>query len=231
MPGRDANLFFDVPGATLRFSSSDLEQWAEHLAWCYGVLGLRSGCTLAVQDFGNSPLSFLGSAMLMPGLERGVAEHLRGRFICLDASAERVTLTPALLTQVTVDALVVRADVMGLLDAELAKKARGREQMQKMPQIVVALGLDDPSPHGDSRSLHYLLNEPAKMLMAPQCPSCGVFHLRGGFYDSDGPTIHNLRYDCEPFEVSGAEILIRGFCGSEDLGLRFCAAEGDSKSL
>jgi len=229
LPGRDANLFFDVPGATLRFSSSDLEQWAEHLAWCYGVLGLRGGCTLAVQDFGNSPLSFLGSAMLMPGLERGVAEHLGGRFICLDASAERVTLTPALLTQVSVDALVVRADVMGLLDAELAKKARGREPM-RMPQMIVALGLDDPPPRGDSRNLRYLLNEPAKMLMAPRCPSCSAFHLRGGFYDLDGAVIRNLRYRCEPFEVPGAEILRPGFCGSQDSGLRFSAGEGDSKS-
>src|SRR5271167_451039 len=118
----NAYLLFDVPGGRLAFGDGDLDIWAEHRTWCYRMMGIADGATIAVQDFGSSPISFLGSSLLMPGLQRGVAERIDGRFICLDASAERVTLTPALLSQLSVDALVIREDVIELLSAELRKR-------------------------------------------------------------------------------------------------------------
>ena len=110
-----ARLIFDVPDGRLCFADGDLDTWAEHLTWCYRLMGVEEGATIAVQDFGSSPLSFLGSALLMPGLARGVAERLGGRFVGLDASPERVTLTPAVLDQLAVDVLVVRSSVADLL--------------------------------------------------------------------------------------------------------------------
>src|ERR1035437_4554165 len=115
-------LLFDVPGGHLAFGDGDLDIWAEHLAWCYRMMGIPDGATIAVQDFGSSPISFLGSSLLMPGLQRGVAERIDGRFVCLSPPAGRVPLTPALLAQLAVDPLFIREDVLVLLSAELHKK-------------------------------------------------------------------------------------------------------------
>ncbi len=159
MATENAYLFFDVPGGRLAFGDGDLDIWAEHLAWCYRMMGVGDGATVAVQDFGSSPISFLGSSLLMPGLRRGVAERIDGRFICLDASAERVTLTPALLAQLDVDALVIREDMLELLSAELDKRGFPALAQRSMKTIVV---------FGD---------EPARFQSGP-LPAVAPFHAR-----------------------------------------------------
>ncbi len=209
----EPRLSFDVPNGRLTLSAADLELWAEHLAWCYAFMGVPRGATIAVQDFGSSPLSFLGSALLMPGLRAGIAERMDGRFICLDASAERVTLTPAVFAQLEVDALIVRADVLGLFRAEMAKKPHAGFGSEV--RLVVAIGEDDRPDRGDGAWRH-LLNVPSAMLLAPECPACGFFHLREGFYraDSDGG-IRNLRLrDASRCHLEFAGILAPGSCAA-----------------
>lgn len=198
MPAAETRLIFDVPNGRLVFQPGSLDAWAEHLVWCYELMGVKRGATIAVQDFGGSPLSFLGSALLMPGLVRGVAERLGGRFIGLDASAERVTLTPAVLEQIPVDVLVVRADVAALLAAEIRHK--GRSGTGKPPaRTVVAFNDEDAVPmRGSGAPWRYLLHVPSSMLMAPQCGTCGYFHLRAGVYRLDGAQVSNLGYQGAP---------------------------------
>ncbi len=208
----EPRLSFDVPNGRLALSAADLELWAEHLAWCYSFMGVAHGATIAAQDFGGSPISFLGSALLMPGLRAGVAERMEGRFICLDASAERVTLTPAVLAQLPVDALVVRADVLGLLQTEMAKRSRAGFGSLR---LIVAIGESDRPVRGAGVWRH-LLNVPASMLIAPQCPACRRFHLRDGFYraEADGG-IHNLRLLGVPrCHLQFAETLPPGSCAA-----------------
>ncbi len=188
----ETRLLFDVPNGRLVFAAGALDAWAEHLSWCYELMGVKRGATLAVQDFGSSPLSFLGSSLLMPGLARGVAERLDGRFICLDASPERVTLTPAVLEQVAVDALVVRADVTALLSAEMGKKARNGSRTLH-PRTIVAFNDEDPPPvRVGATPWRFLLHVPSSLLMAPECRECGRFHLRAGVYRLDGDEVSNL---------------------------------------
>lgn len=185
----DAPVVFDVPGGTLRFGEGALDEWAQHLEWCYRVLGIEDGATIAVQDFGTSPLSYLGSSLLMPTLERGVAELMDARLISLDASAERVVITPDAIRQVEPDVLVVRGDVFGLL-LDGAKRM-GVNIARRVERIVVAVGEDTmPLPAGEwERILHV----ERTLLLAPECPDCGCFHLREGVYRVDDGEIHNLR--------------------------------------
>ena len=198
MPAAETRLLFDVPNGRLVFSAEALDAWAEHLAWCYELMGVKRGATIAVQDFGGSPISFLGSALLMPGLGRGVAERLGGRFIGLDASAERVTLTPAVLDQVAVDVLVVRADVAALLAAEIGKKGRNGSGSSHVRTVVAFSDEDPPPARGSGAPWRYFLHVPSSMLMAPQCSACGYFHLRAGVYRLDGAEVSNLLYDNAP---------------------------------
>lgn len=214
MATENAYLFFDVPGGRLAFGDGDLDIWAEHLAWCYHMMGVGDGATVAVQDFGSSPISFLGSSLLMPGLRRGVAERIEGRFICLDASAERVTLTPALLAQLDVDALVIREDVLELLSAELDKKGFTALAQRTMKTIVV-FG-DEPAPCNPGRfqpSRHFMHVENA-LLLAPQCVKCDCFHLREGFYQVDGRVIRNLRLAAPAHDLSRGELFSPSHCAA-----------------
>lgn len=207
----EPRLSFDVPGGQLALGAADLEVWAEHLAWCYRFMGIPAGATIAAQDFGSSPISFLGSALLMPGLAAGIAERMDGRFICLDASPERVTLTPAVLAQLPVNVLIVRADVLGLLEAEVAKKLRGGFPPDL--RLVITIGENDRPVPGHVAWRH-LLNVPAGMLLAPECGSCGGFHLRNSFYEAAaGGEIRNLRLpSAASCHLEFAEIAAPGSC-------------------
>ena len=214
MPTENAYLLFDLPGGRLAFAEGDLDTWAEHLTWCYRMMGIADGATIAVQDFGSSPISFLGSSLLMPGLQRGVAERIDGRFICLDASAERVTLTPALLSQLSVDALVIREDVIELLSAELRK--REFVALAKRPMKTIVVFGDEPPSFNPGRPApwRHLMHVESTLLLAPQCVKCDCFHFRQGFYEIDGRTIRNLRLTAPPCDLPRGELFPPSHCAA-----------------
>jgi hypothetical protein len=205
---RQIRLSFSVPDGSLEFTGGELDVWAEHLFWCYRRLGVEAGATIAVQDFGSSPLSFLGSRLLMPGLEQGVAERFAGRFVCLDASVERASLTPVLLRQFAVDCLVVRAEVaVPLVDAA---RRHGLDLGAAVKKIVVAWDGEGPlrRPAGSGVLLHV---EPS-LLIAPECDACRGFHLRLGFYGVEGDRVRNLCHrSASPF-VLGDRWAVRSGC-------------------
>ncbi len=216
-----ARLIFDVPDGRLCFADGDLDTWAEHLTWCYRLMGVEEGATIAVQDFGSSPLSFLGSALLMPRLARGVAERLGGRFVGLDASPERVTLTPAVLDQLAVDVLVVRSSVADLLHEMSQRAHRGVER--RTTRTIVAFRDDQPA---SVRAVpwRYLLQIESALLLAPECPSCRRFHLRAGFYALRDGVVRNSRLrSARPYRLQGAEVLEPGRCsaGPDDWYIRY----------
>lgn len=218
-----AALIFDVPDGRLRFGQGDLDTWAEHLTWCYRLMGVGEGATIAVQDFGSSPLSFLGSSLLMPNLAQGVAERLGGRFVGLDASPERVSLTPAVLAQLAVDVLVVRSNVADLLH-ELGQRAP-RAFARASASTIVVFRDDEPMP---VRTIpwRYLLHVESALLLAPECAACGKFHLRGGFYALKGSVVRNLRLNsARPHRLRSAEVLEPGHChaGPDDWCVRYPA--------
>jgi hypothetical protein len=222
-----ARVVFDVPEGRLSFSEGELDLWAEHLVWCYRMLGVRDGATVAVQDFGTSALSFLGSALLMPHLGRGVAERLGGRFICLDASAERIGLTPAVIQQVDIDVLVVRADAAPLL-AAASRQAGGAAGAAR---TVVAVGFGSAAPRGIA-PWRYILHVESAMLLAPECAACGCFHLRGGWYALEDGALSNLKLACAaavPLEDPG--MVAAGTCaqGPDDLRLRLWLRPGGAE--
>lgn len=198
----------DLPEGELAFGEGELDVWAEHLAWCYRLLGVEDGETVAVQDFGSSPLSFLGSALLTPTLAAGVAELLGGRTICLDASHERLLLTGAVLEQLRPDVLVVRADVAGALLGMLDDAGQDLTS-RPPPWVVVAAEAGWPPLPG--RHWRRLLCAEATLLLAPECPDCRCFHLREGLYDLQGSEARNLRMpSLDPHPLRLAEAARRG---------------------
>lgn len=210
MTVQDALLTFDVPGAHLEFARGDLDVLAEHLAWCYRLMGLGAGPVIAVQDFGASALAFVGSAMLMPTLGEGLVERLGARFICLDASAERVTLTPAILAQLAVDVLVVRAEAADLLAGAIERA--GAKPRAALPRIVVAFA-DERAIPGRIVPWRYLLHVESALLMAPECRACGCFHLRNGLYRLQDRAVRNLRFaSARPYALPQRWSIAPGDC-------------------
>lgn len=188
----EAPISFETPGGELRFAEGDLDRWAEHLVWCYGLAGVAEGSTIAVQDFGTSPLAYLGSRLLMPTLEAGIAERMSARIICLDASPERIVLTPEVIRQVRPDVLVVRGDVLGLV---LEGSSRAGVDLARIPGLTIVAAVspgDPPLPRGDFRRL---LHDESSLLLAPLCTSCGSHHLRDGVYELRDDAIVNLLND------------------------------------
>jgi hypothetical protein len=215
-----AVVMFDVPGGRLSFGDGELDLWAEHLVWCYRLLGVPEGATVAVCDFGTSPLSFLGSRLLMPALEAGVAERLGGRIICLDASEERVVISPAVLGRFRPDVLVVRGDVLGLL---LEVSRREGLDLAAADGIagIVAVGDDRPVPRPGG-PWRYLLLVESSLLLAPECATCGAFHLRAGVYRWRDGTVENLHLPGAAPRTLRRPTLVAGDCeqGPGDVRIR-----------
>ena len=213
-------LTFDVPQGRLEFSAGDLDVWAEHLSWCLTMQGVRQGVTVAVQDFGSSPLSFLGSALLMPDLKQGLAERLQGRFIGLDASAERVALTSGVLSQADPDILIVRGAVLPLLLQMVANAGMDLEREGRM--IVVAFDRHPPQLPENGR-WHELWHVESSLLLAPKCPDCRCFHLRERCYAIAGDRIANRHLDVPTLPLPpGARIVARQCAvGEQDRLIRF----------
>lgn len=192
MTTAEALITLETPDGELRFAEGDLDAWAEHLVWCYSLIGVAEGSTIAVQDFGTSPIAYLGSKLLMPTLNAGVAERLDARIICLDASAERIVLTPEVVRQVKPDVLVIRGDVFGLL---IDGSNRAGVDLTRIPglTIVAAMGPGDPPlPDGDFRRL---LHDESSLLLAPKCTLCGSYHLRDGVYEVRDGMVFNLLHE------------------------------------
>jgi hypothetical protein len=181
MPVDSPVLSFGLPDGRLELRRGELDRWAEHLTWCYRLSGAQPQATIGVVDFGASPVAFLGSRLLMPTLELGVAERLPGRIICLDASRERVALVPGILSQVSLDVLVVRQDVTPALLAYCRKAEVSLDDILVI--TTFAFGARDAARRMPFRRGRRLLLEPSSVLMAPECAACGALHLRDCQYE------------------------------------------------
>jgi len=175
----EAEILFAQPtGYDLRLATGCLDGLADHLTWCYRFLGVEPGASIGVLDFGASPVSYLGSRFLTPCLDRGVAERLPGRMICLDASRERVAMLPALLPQFELDVLVVRDEIRPLV----VRVCEGAGVDLGDMLLIDTMGFRSRGSATDPSAWRRLLIVEETMLMAPECPQCGSLHVADARY-------------------------------------------------
>lgn len=172
---------FSLPEGVLRLPIGELDGWAEHLTGCLRFLGVESGATVGILDFGASPVAYLSSRMITAGLARGYAERLPATVICLDASRERVALAPSIMAQLPLDVVIVRHDVRPLLETV----CRNLEVPLDQLLVLETVGLGARGSKGGATRAKRLLVDEVSLLMAPECATCGAFHVSPERYDVD----------------------------------------------
>ena len=188
-----AHYGFDYPEGTLWLREEDLDFWAEHCTWCLRALGVEDGAMIGIEDYGTSPLSYLSSSLFMP-LGEGFADRLRGSAVCVDASHQRVAMTVGLVGLLPVDTLIVRSEVAAVvLDSARREGVLLEQRVKRLVQT-----LDGLPPGGFDPRFGYLLVGEASLLIAPYCRTCGGFHLRDGYYDVEGRSVHNRKHPGAP---------------------------------
>ncbi|MDE3077282.1 MAG: hypothetical protein KGJ86_17845, partial [Chloroflexota bacterium] len=80
-------LDYDEESLYQAFDETDLNQYAEALRRCFLQLGLRAGDTIALVDFGTSPVVYLASVCYTPYLSQGAADALGCQVVCNDGVA------------------------------------------------------------------------------------------------------------------------------------------------
>lgn len=166
---------------------SDLQRYAEALSRCWRVLGLRRGDTVAIFDYGSSPLSYLASSLFTPYLSRGAADLLGCVPICNDGVSTMSARAIQILKFVRPRLLFVRADVLSPFVAEAQK------QGVRLPDYVegLAVGENEGVLPQDAREnfehrlgvpLHRLSRVDAAMFLAVECPTCRFFHTWADLY-------------------------------------------------
>lgn len=222
-------LTFGLPDGRLDLRSGDLDYWAEHVTWSLRIAGVPPQATIGVVDFGTSPVAFLGSRLLAPTLDAGVAERLPGRVICLDASRERVALVPSILSQVALDVLVVRDEVTPALLSYC------REASVSLDDLLVittfAFGARDGKGRHPFRHWRRLLAVESSMLVAAECTICGALHLRDSHYavSPSGETVTVRRTLMEQQLPASLRGISKGCpAGPDDWLIKLPSGEDDS---
>jgi hypothetical protein len=97
----------------------ELHAWSRALARTLAPLALAPGDTLALFDYGSSPLVLLASGAYTAYLGRGAADRLGVATICNDGLASLAGRMVEICARVRPAALVLRRDVLAPLDEEL----------------------------------------------------------------------------------------------------------------
>ena len=167
--------------------SSDLQRYAHALSRCWRVLGLRRGDTVAIFDYGSSPLSYLASSLFTPYLRRGAADLLGCVPICNDGVPTMSSRAIQILKFVRPRLMFARADVLPPFVTEAQK--RGFRLPGHVEALVVAENegmLPEEARQGFERRLgvpvYRMGRVDAAMFLSVECPACRFFHTWPDLY-------------------------------------------------
>ena len=164
-----------------------LQSYAEALARCWSLLGLAKGDTVAIFDYGTSPLSYLASASYTPYLNHGAAEALGCLPVCNDGVANmsqraveilkfirprifflRSDCLQPFINQVETAAVHVSDYARALVIAECEGALSRKQQMSFEERLGVPV--------------YQMLRIDAAMFLAMECPQCRLLHTWQDLY-------------------------------------------------
>jgi hypothetical protein len=171
----------------LGFDGAMLRGYAEALRRCWSVLGLGKGDSVAIFDFGTSPISYLASSGFTPYLGNGAADALGCLPICNDGVANMSPRAVEILKFVRPRAMFIRRDCLYPFTVEVERQLGVLSDY--VETVVVAENEGSLSPHEQvlyARRLGVpvlrLLRIDAALFLAIECPDCRLFHTWEDLY-------------------------------------------------
>ena len=175
------------PALYLALDRADLRGYAQVLAHCWSLVGLRKGDRVAIFDYGTSPLSYLAASSFTPYLERGAADLLGCRPVCNDGVANMSPRAVEILRYVRPRVFFIRHDCLHALTMEVERQAL---RLADYTQALVAAENESLLSDEERRSfekrlgvpIYRLLRIDAAMFLAMECPRCRLLHCRRDAY-------------------------------------------------
>jgi hypothetical protein len=160
----------------------EADRWAGVLANIWRRWGISAGETIALFDYGSSPLVLLASSGYVPYLRRGAAERLGIAAVCNDGVATMAARMVTIIETVRPSALVLRRDVLVPLSSALESSGvtlagRIRWIAVSEPEGVPARSETDRFADIFGVPVYRILRCEAAFLIAGDCAECGLFHL------------------------------------------------------
>ncbi len=163
------------------FQRRDLQRMAHVLAYCWQRLGVRPGHTVAIYDYGTSPLVMFASGAYTPYLEAGASDLLGCTTVCNDGLPEMALRALHLLKYLLPSFLF-----LGEEGAEaLAQSVRSSHTSLAGLTEMAVLAFDErPLSQGEINGWRRVLGVPVAQLLrsdlclflAPPCPKGLGFH-------------------------------------------------------
>ncbi len=158
-----------------------LRGYAEALRRCWSLLGLAKGDTVAIFDYGTSPISYLASSTFTPYLGQGAADVLGCLPICNDGVANMSQRAVEILRFIRPRILFVRTDCLQPLAMEIER------QLPRLADYTSALVVAENEgllSKGDQDAFERRLGVPVyrllridmAMFLAVECPECRLLH-------------------------------------------------------
>jgi phenylacetate-coenzyme A ligase PaaK-like adenylate-forming protein len=171
----------------LALDQRDLRKYAEALTGCWSLLGLGRGDSVAIFDYGTSPVSYLASSAFTPYLGRGAADLLGCLPICNDGLANMSQRALEILKFVRPHVLYLRADCLEPLCAQSISQIVRLSAYTRALVVTENEGLlakSDQNAYEKRLGLpiYRLLRSDAAMFLAMECPACRLFHSSQNLY-------------------------------------------------
>ncbi len=175
------------PALSIELTAQDLGGYAAALARCWSILGISRGDTVAIFDYGSSPVTYLASSAFFPHLQRGAADLLGCLPICSDGVPQMAPRVVRILRYLRPRALFLRPD--GLNPFAHHVESEGLDLGRHVEFLVVSQ--DEGVLRAPARDewqkrlrvpLYSLLRIDRSLFLAMECPDCHAFHTSREMY-------------------------------------------------
>lgn len=171
----------------LALDSRDLQAYADVLRGCWSLLGLGQGDSVAIFDYGGSPVGYLASSLYIPYLKVGAGDGLGCITIGNDGLPEMAGRATDILRYVHPKAMFIRSDCVHPF---LEESRRLETEVKRHLQLMVVeaneqVYLEAARREAEDRlgiPVYRLLRMDQAMFLAQECPACRAFHYPGQAY-------------------------------------------------
>jgi hypothetical protein len=170
------------PPIWIALEPPELDRWAAVIERIWTRWGTSRGETIALFEYGSSPLVLLTSSGYVGYLRRGAADRLGLTAICNDGVAAMAARMVAIVETLRPSTLILRRDLT--LPFAMALEAAGVNLANRVRWVAVS-EVEGAISRAEAAQISARLSVPvwrilradAAFLLSGECPECRAFHL------------------------------------------------------